>query len=262
MPVFKFQHHNTTLPEKTPKRIISLVPSQTELLYDLGLRSEVVGITKFCIHPNEWFRNKPRIGGTKQLNMVAIHALQPELIIANKEENVKEQIEELGKHYPIWVSEINDLGDAYQMIATIGNIVRKEKKAKEINNLIKQEFATLTSFQPPLSTIYLIWQNPYMTVGNDTFIHAIMEKAGFKNCFADTTRYPEITIEEIIKKNPALIILSSEPYPFKQKHINELQTYLPSSKIIMADGEMFSWYGSRLLKVPEYLKSLLNTIQK
>lgn len=266
MPVFKFQTRKTTLPEKIPKRIISLVPSQTELLYDLGLRSEVVGITKFCVHPNEWFRNKPRVGGTKQLNMDAIHALQPDLIIANKEENVKEQIEELENHFPVWISDIEDLDDAYQMISTIGIIVGKEEKAKEISSIIKQEFSSPLSTAANrqegllLPTIYLIWQKPYMTIGKDTFIHAMMEKAGFDNCYANAKRYPVTTLEEIKNKNPQLIILSSEPFPFNQKHINEMQLHLPNTKIILADGEMFSWYGSRLQQAPAYFKKLFKSI--
>src|ERR1700741_3198050 len=94
-----------------PQRIISLVPSQTELLFDLGLDKEVVGITKFCVHPPEWFQTKTRVGGTKQLKIDLIKQLQPDLIIANKEENVKEQIEELEKHFPVWISDVNNLED-------------------------------------------------------------------------------------------------------------------------------------------------------
>ena len=116
MPVFKDQTRRTIFIDAYPKRIISIVPSQTELLADLGLSDEVVGITKFCVHPNEWFRSKARVGGTKQLNIETIHALQPDLIIANKEENVKEQIEELENHFPVWISDVNKLTDAYEMI--------------------------------------------------------------------------------------------------------------------------------------------------
>lgn len=246
---------------QTPQLIISLVPSQTELLYDLGLTEEVIGITKFCIHPNEWFHSKTRVGGTKQLNMDIIHQLRPDLIIANKEENVKEQIEELEKHYPVWVSDVNNLKDAYEMIEQIGSMINKQQAAKEIIGQIKEKFAQLETHNSKLSTCYLIWQNPYMAAGGDTFIHSMLEAAGFRNIYADKTRYPEITIDELRTANRQLLLLSSEPYPFKEKHIHELQNLIPNAKIILTDGEMFSWYGSRLLKSPAYFKQLQKQIR-
>lgn len=256
MPVFKDQVRRTIIIETNPSRIISLVPSQTELLADLGLNTEVVGITKFCVHPQEWFHNKTRVGGTKQLHLNTIHKLQPDLIIANKEENVKEQIEELEKHFPVWVSDVNNLDDAYEMISMIGTITGKEKLAAAIKEGIKKEFTLLPSIHSPHSCVYLIWQNPYVTVGGDTFINSMLSTAGFVNCYVDSNRYPVTTIDDIKNKDPELIILSSEPFPFKQKHIDELQIHFPDTKIIIADGEMFSWYGSRLIKSPAYFKTL------
>ncbi len=260
MPVFKDQTRRTTFIDAYPKRIISLVPSQTELLADFGLSDEVVGITKFCVHPDAWFRSKTRVGGTKQLNIESIHALQPDLIIANKEENVKEQIEELEKHYPVWISDVNNLTDAFKMIEQIGLITNKESQTKNIVNRIKENFSHLQHSNQIIETVYLIWKKPYMTVGGDTFIHSMLEAAGFKNIYANSTRYPEVTIEELKTKNPDLIILSSEPFPFNQKHIDELQIHLPTTKIILADGEIFSWYGSRLLKAPAYFATLYEQI--
>lgn len=260
MPVFKDQTRRTIVLETNPSRIISLVPSQTELLADLGLNPEVVGITKFCVHPNMWFRSKTRVGGTKQLNIPAIHALQPDLIIANKEENVKEQIEELEKHFPVWVSDVNNLDDAFEMIVQVGKITNKESQASLLNHQIKKEFSQLALIPTPLSCIYLIWQNPYMTVGGDTFIHSMLSAAGLNNCYAHSKRYPEISIDEMKIKDPEVILLSSEPYPFKQKHIDALQIDLPNTEIVLADGELFSWYGSRLLKAPSYFKTLQNLI--
>lgn len=262
MPVFIDQTgRNVSIPV-IPQRIISLVPSQTELLFDLGLRNEVTGITKFCIHPAEWFQNKKRVGGTKQLKMDLIHELQPDLIIANKEENVKEQIEELEKHYPVWISDVNNLEDAYQMIEQIGIITGKQNQAIEMNSEIQKNFAQLETRNPKLETCYLIWLDPYMTVGGDTFIHSMLEKAGFTNIFANKKRYPEVTVSELQTINCELLFLSSEPFPFQQKHIEELQTQLPNTKIVLVDGEMFSWYGSRLQKAPAYFKNLLSAINK
>jgi ABC-type Fe3+-hydroxamate transport system substrate-binding protein len=260
MPVFIDQTGRAITLNKTPQRIISVVPSQTELLFDLGLNEEVTGITRFCVHPEEWFRSKPRVGGTKQLKIDLIQQLQPDLIIANKEENVKEQIEELERSFSVWISDVNNLNDAYEMIEQIGLLTDKINKSKEIIGSIKKEFSRLRLNNSPLGaggTAYLIWQHPYMTAGGDTFIHAMMEAAGFENVFKNKTRYPEITINDLHIANCQLLLLSSEPFPFKQKHIDELQPQLPGTKIILVDGEMFSWYGSRLLKAPEYFKNLI-----
>lgn len=244
----------------SPKRIISLVPSQTELLFDLGLDEEVIGITKFCIHPQKWFQTKTRIGGTKLLHLDKIKELQPDLIIANKEENVQEQIQVLAKHFPVWVSDVNNMNDAMEMIQSIGTITNKQLAATAIMNQIKSNFSQLQNTTFKLQTCYLIWREPYMTVGGDTFINNMMNCAGLQNIFENKKRYPQITIEKLTTYNVPLLILSSEPFPFTQKHIDELQPLLPHTKIILADGEMFSWYGSRLIKAPAYFQQLQNQV--
>lgn len=256
MPVFTDQTGREILLHGIPRRIISLVPSQTELLHELGLHEEVVGITKFCVHPVEWFRSKTRVGGTKELKIDIIRQLQPDLIIANKEENVKEQIEKLEKHYPVWVSDVTDLNDAYEMISEIGRLVNKYETSEKLIARIKTNFLHLETKPPKLKTCYLIWRKPYMTVGGDTFIHSMIEAAGFENVFKDQTRYPAIIPENLKNKKVELLLLSSEPFPFRQKHIDELQPQLPGTKIILVDGEIFSWYGSRLLKAPDYFLQL------
>lgn len=250
----------TSLLTYLPKRIISLVPSQTELLADLGLQAETVGITKFCVHPNSWFKTKTRVGGTKTINFETIAQLQPDLIIANKEENVKEQIEQLALKYPVWLTDVNNLKEALEMITDIGILIGKESMAFSIINQIKKAFGTLPIVEQPIKTAYLIWQKPYMTIGGDTFINDMLLKCGFENVFADKTRYPEINITELQAANCQLLLLSSEPYPFKQKHLDELKMHLPKTKIILVDGEFFSWYGSRLLKAPEYFIKLINRV--
>ena len=260
MPVYKDQTGRTISIDKTPQRLISVVPSQTELLFDLGLDKEVVGITKFCVHPSEWFQHKTRVGGTKQLKMDIIRQLQPDLIIANKEENVKEQIEELGKHYPVWVSDVNNLDDACEMIEQVGMIINKEQSAKEMVLRIKENFARLPTKDFRLRTCYLIWQKPYMAAGGDTFIHSMLEAAGFENVFSDKKRYPEITIAELQTAGCQLLMLSSEPYPFKQKHVEEIKAQGIKAKVLLVDGEMFSWYGSRLLQAADYFKRLYNAV--
>ena len=244
-----------------PQRIISLVPSQTELLHYLGLETETIGITKFCVHPQSWFKTKERIGGTKTVNLDKIKKLKPDLIIANKEENVREQIEELAADYPVWLTDVNNLADALQMIKDIGILTGKTETATALINSISIGFKAMPKTEESVETAYLIWRKPYMSVGGDTFINDMLLQCGFENIFTSQKRYPAITIAQLQTVNCQLLLLSSEPYPFKQKHIDELSSQLPGTKIILADGEFFSWYGSRLLKAPAYFKQLINEIQ-
>jgi ABC-type Fe3+-hydroxamate transport system substrate-binding protein len=252
-----FKHPNTF--SQKPKRIISLVPSITELLFSLGLEDETIAITKFCVHPKQWHKIKTRIGGTKNVQIDTIKNLQPDLIICSKEENVKEQIDELAENFPVLLTDVKTYDDALEMIKTVGKICRKEKEAIKIANNIELNFSTL-KIEKEIQTAYLIWHKPYMTIGNDTFINAMMQKVGLVNVFAKETRYPIIITENLMERKPNLILLSSEPYPFKQEHINELQTHLPDAKIVLADGEFFSWYGSRMLDAPKYFQTLLLSI--
>jgi ABC-type Fe3+-hydroxamate transport system substrate-binding protein len=247
------QLHRTIYLSKKPSRIVSVVPSQTELLYDLGLDAEVVGITKFCIHPNQWFKTKQRVGGTKNLNIKLIQSLEPDIIIANKEENERDQIETLSQLCPVWISDINTLDHAYDMIQQIGIITETNDRAQQImDQIISKEHQTPKTF---LRVLYLIWKDPYMAAGSDTFIHDMIQKAGFVNAL-DQRRYPVLTNDEIRKIQPDLIFLSSEPYPFKAKHIAELATICPGIPIKLVDGELFSWYGSRLLHSFDYFSAL------
>ena len=242
-------------------RIISTVPSITELLYDLNLEDQVVGITKFCVHPEKWYRSKPRIGGTKTLHIDKIKALEPDLIIANKEENTKEQIEELMDYCEVIVTNIVTIQDNLNLIEMLATKLDRE----EIGNELKSQLRSLWKhiLQPTVfvSTIYLIWKDPYMTVGGDTFINHMITNLGFTNLYSNQLRYPQITIEEMKALNPQLIMLSSEPFPFKEKHIEALQNELPDAKILLVDGEAFSWYGTRIIKKEKYLKSIQTKIQ-
>jgi len=246
---------------KFPERIISLVPSQTELLYDLGLDSEVVGITKFCVHPAEWFRTKTRVGGTKTLHIDQIKALHPDLIIANKEENTREQIEALQAFTEVYVSDILHIPDALQMIRTVGALTGKMETAVKMAEAISIRFDELKRINSvPKQVAYLIWKDPFMAVGKDTFIHDMLEVSGWNNVFEDQSRYPETTVEDIRRRNPELVLLSSEPYPFGKKHLAELQAVLPASRLLLVDGEMFSWYGSRMLKAADYIEKIIRSM--
>jgi len=248
-------HHNITF-NSYPKRIISLVPSQSELLWDLGMKDELVGITKFCVHPQEMFKSITKIGGTKTLHIDKIRALNPDLIIGNKEENEQAQILELQKEFPVWMSDIYDLKTSLEMINRIGLLVNQPARTTEISTAIQSSFNHLQGLQK--SVLYLIWKDPYMAAGRSTFIGDMLLKMGLMNILEDEqARYPELSLEAIKNLNPELIYLSSEPYPFKEKHIKDLQRSLPQSNIQLVDGELFSWYGSRLLKTVDYFNELI-----
>lgn len=248
-----------------PNKIISLVPSQTELLFDLGLDSRVVGITRFCIHPADWYKNKTRVGGTKKLNMKKIDALNPDFVVANKEENNKAEIEELQEKYPVYISDINSLTGAIEMIIHLGTITGTEARAQEIAHRIQAAFDLLevevkSIKHSPNTAAYLIWKDPYMTAGKGTFIDQMLSFCGFVNVVKET-RYPTITLEELRAQQANFIFLSSEPYPFSDKHLAEIEEQLSPAKVILVDGEMFSWYGSRLQHSPTYFRHLLRKLE-
>lgn len=267
------QMGRTVILEKQPRRIISIVPSQTELLFQLGLDEEVVGITLFCIHPGHHYRTKDKIGGTKKLNFERIDALKPDLIIGNKEENEQNQVEELAKKYPVWMSDIKNLDSALEMIKMVGELTGKEKEAYGLNNRIIENFNRLETGRAttePIKTAYLIWRNPWMGVAGDTFINEMLQQCGLQNVLEgfvpksftgdESLRYPMFSLEELAQLNPDVVLLSSEPFPFKAKHMAEIRQVLPSAEIRLVDGEMFSWYGSRLLHSPAYFRTLVQSL--
>jgi ABC-type Fe3+-hydroxamate transport system substrate-binding protein len=249
---------------EAPQRIISLVPSQTELLFELGLAHRVVGITKFCIHPKEACKNTTKIGGTKNFRFEHIAALQPDLIIGNKEENYREGIEQLATQYPVWMSDIYTLADSLEMMQTIGQLTQTEAAAQALVQEISLGFRGLASASvsaKPLRVLYLIWRKPWMAAGCDTFIHQMLEACGWQNALTDPkSRYPELSDADLKQLSPQVVLLSSEPYPFAEKHLADLQALLPEAKLLLVDGELFSWYGSRLRHAPAYFSTLQTTL--
>ncbi len=245
---------------EVPKRIISLVPSQTELLVSLGLENEIVGVTKFCVHPKNIRKEKTIVGGTKNVNFEKIRKLNPDIILCNKEENTKEIVKNLEKEYTVHVSDIFTVDDAVKMIRQYGEIFDSLHKANKLISKIKLEqesFRTFVSDIPVQKVAYFIWKDPWIAVGNNTFINHLLEINNFKNVFVSKTRYPEVAKEEIgILAEQDLILLSSEPYPFSEKHIAEVRKINQQAKIILVDGEYFSWYGSRLGDAFSYFKTL------
>lgn len=252
------QMHRTVQVPEHPQRIISLVPSQTELLYDLGLGERVVGITKFCVHPETWFKTKHRVGGTKGVDFDKVRALKPDLIIGNKEENERKDIQELEKEFPVWMSDVRDLPGAFDMIRCVGELTGTSDKAETIRKGIEEAFAQQHSIDPRLTVAYIIWRDPLMVAGHGTFVNDMLKRCGLVNVFDEgDARYPEITAQELAEADPDIILLSSEPYPFKEKHFAEFNMISPGTPVHLVDGEMFSWYGSHLLKAPAYFNGLL-----
>jgi ABC-type Fe3+-hydroxamate transport system substrate-binding protein len=284
MPFFTDQLGRTFFLPIVPQRIISLVPSQTELLYTLGLEDAVVGITKFCVRPETWFHGKSRIGGTKAVDHSRVDALQPDLIIANKEENDRAQVDALAAHYPVWISDIKSLADALDMIHRVGELTGKGPEALTLTDAIAGQFRQLPVFSEPIPAAYFIWRNPlesrsfrtqrtdtkasarhipeksarawYMAAGGDTFINDMLRYSGYRNIFAGADRYPTVDLGALGAVDNLHILLSSEPYPFRQRHLEEIKETLPNATIRLVDGEFFSWYGSRLLEAPAYFLSL------
>ena len=261
MPVYKDQMNRAVELSSTPKRIISLVPSQTELLFDLGLDEEIIGITKFCIHPANKVKQKLKIGGTKVLNIKLIKESKPDLIIGNKEENEQGQVEELMRDFPVWMSDITDLSGAVDMIQKVGQLVDRKDAALKLTSLITSSFNKLNIKTSSPRVAYLIWRKPFIVAGKGTFIDDMLKRCGLSNAF-DLDRYPEVFPAQIVEANPGVVFLSSEPYPFNERHITEFKALAPHANIQLVDGELFSWYGSRLLHAPEYFKQLIDSLNQ
>lgn len=242
-----------------PARIVSLVPSQTELLFYLGACEKVVGVTRFCIHPSE-AKTKAVVGGTKNFDIERIAQLQPDLIIGNKEENDLTGIKSLRQLFPVWMSDIATLDDAYAMINQLGEIVERKAEADKLVHDIQAAFSQLVR-APALRVLYLIWRKPWMAAGPQTFIDHMLAQVGLVNVLT-TPRYPALTETDIHNLHPDIILLSSEPYPFKPQHLTELKAICPDTQFAFVDGEMFSWYGSRLRYAPAYLNTLVTNLAK
>lgn len=245
-----------------PKRIVSLVPSQSELLWDLGLREELKGITKFCVHPEEMYRTVTRVGGTKMLNFEAIRRLNPDLVIGNKEENEKRQVEQLMQEFRVWMSDIHNQAQALEMIGRIGELTNRQQQSYALITDITIGFEQLRATGTPQNNVlYLVWKDPYMAAGQDTFISDMLNRMGLQNSAQRLPgRYPQITLSAIRDLHPDHIFLSSEPYPFKESHMQALKALLPNTMVALVDGEMFSWYGSRMKKAPQYLQGLIDRL--
>ena len=239
-------------------RIVCLVPSLTELLHDLGLEDQVVGVTKFCVHPYHYKSVKTIVGGTKQIKIDKIKALKPDVILCNKEENTKEIVEACQEICEVHVSDLFTIEDTLELVSYYGVRFNKRTKAQLINEKIRRnlnDFNTYIEDKPVIKVAYFIWRNPWMVAANNTFINHILKLSKFDNIYGNLERYPEVDITKIQQEgDPEVVMLSSEPYPFKEEHAFEIGRVAHHPKTVFVDGEYFSWYGSRLIKAFEYFK--------
>jgi ABC-type Fe3+-hydroxamate transport system substrate-binding protein len=251
---------------RRPERIISLVPSQTELLVDLGVAERLVGRTRYCIHPQIHLGDKLSsvavIGGTKRVELDKIEVLKPDFILAEKEENPLELVNSLSRLAPVYVTDVTSIPSAIAMCRDVGKLVGLIGEANALAAQIETTMKDIKNsankiVKRPERVLYLIWRKPWMAAGPGTFIHSCLEHIGFENA-VNSLRYPELDRDALIKLNPDRVFLSSEPFPFKETHAQELRETLPHTRFDFVDGELFSWYGSRMLKMPDYWRTLIS----
>lgn len=232
--------------------MISFAPAITDTLYSLQLDKEIVGRTRFCIHPKDKVQHAVNVGGTKDMKLERVHALKPDLIVMEKEENTKEMVEELEKHYPVYVCEIQTVPDAMVMIKTLGDITDRKKQANLLYQNITTAFKKIPIDYKHKRVAYVIWKNPFMVVGKNTYIQSLLEKLGFINPFiAYEGRYPTIDAEDFKKEQLDYILLATEPYPFRVEHKADFRAIAPNAQPVIVDGEMF-WYGVKMLDAVTY----------
>ena len=245
-------------------RLASLCPSLTELLFDLGLGSSVVGRTKFCVHPEGAVDAVEKVGGTKDPRIDRIIELQPDLVLINEEENRKEDAEVLAEAgIRCHVSLPRDAAETADMVRSIGAAVGRVSEAGEIARDIDHRAARVrreAEDRPTVSFAYLVWRDPLMTVNADTFVSSLLALPGGRNVFADEPdRYPEINAERLGAADPDVVLLSSEPFPFRERHAEELarDSGLPVDRFLLVDGELLSWHGSRTPAGIDYAETLI-----
>ncbi|MFK7972469.1 MAG: ABC transporter substrate-binding protein [Bacteroidia bacterium] len=256
MPSYQDQLNRTVDIPSSPQRIVSLCPSITETLVAFDLDERLVGRTRFCIHPKTAVKQITRVGGTKDVNMERLKELQPDLIIAEKEENIREQVEEMAQHWPVYVTDVRDVPSAIEMIRRVGEICAKKAEGNAMAQRAEQAYQQLGHKTQSERTAYFIWREPWMLAGKDTYIQDVLQRLGFENVGLELEgRYPQVTEEQLRALAPQRVLLSSEPYPFAEKHITELQALLPNAKIELVDGELFSWYGVRMISAAEIMST-------
>ncbi|RHW35871.1 iron ABC transporter substrate-binding protein [Lysinibacillus yapensis] len=244
-----------------PKRIISICPAITETIFSLKAGNKLIGRTRYCTFPKGKVENIEVVGGTKEVNIEKIKQLEPDLILAEKEENTAEIVQQLEQIAPVFVSEVQSIQDGLRLIETLGQLTSSEEKAATMIQKIKDEFDALPHEQLGRAA-YAIWRKPYMVVGDTTYINDVLKRLGFQNAYNQAEeRYPAVSKEQLSAANLDFLFLASEPFPFSEKHLTEFQAFLPDTKILLVDGEMF-WYGAKMIEAAVYFKELIKTVKQ
>lgn len=253
----------------TPQRIICLCPSLTEAIFDMGAGDRVVGRTDWCVHPDEEVQLLTQVGGTKLVDLEKLFSLDPDLVIVNEEENRIEDVEKIqARGIEILNTFPKTVLQAAQTVRTIGDRIGCEEEAEKIARQIEaerqktlDEFCNASKFR----YIYLIWRRPYMTINDDTFIADLISLVGGENVFANhETRYPKIPVESLREAGPDAIFLPSEPYVFTAPHQAEIcaESGLPAERVLLVDGELMSWYGSRTPQGIQYIAKVAKKLRE
>ena len=248
-------------PARREARIVSLVPSITELVCDLGLEAQLVGRTGFCVHPRELVRRIPKVGGTKDVDLDKLRALRATHVILNVDENREEDARAIAGFVPeLIVTHPLAPSENMALYRLIGGIFGREDRAEALCGEFEAAYAALQSAArrfPPERVLYLIWKNPWMTVSRDTYVSRMLALVKWETVPAQcSARYPEIQLDSGVLDGADPVLLASEPYPFRERHIAELRSdpLLAQKRIALIDGEMTAWYGSRAIEGLRYLR--------
>ena len=250
------------------RRIVCLVPSITETLFALGAGERLVGITDYCIHPENQVRSKAKVGGTKNFLVNKVIELDPDLVIANAEENRKHQVDKLEEAgLSVFVTFPKSIDGCLKMIADMASLTGTERAARMILSSIEEARtdALRRGSDQPCRVLCPIWKNPYMTINQDTFVNSVIRNSGGRNIFEDSAdRYPEFSLSEAAARRPDVILLPTEPYHFGEADtadFHEMGTGIPAihnRRIHIVEGELLSWYGPRSARALQVISSLLH----
>jgi len=249
---------------EAPPRIVSLVPSITELLCDLGLAAWLVGRTGFCVHPADVVRAIPKVGGTKDVKLEKVRRLAPTHVIVNIDENKKATADALAQFVPhVIVTHPLAPEDNLALYRLLGGIFNVQEKAEVLCAAFEHEYAALAALRQraPKTVLYCIWQNPWMTVSRDTYIARMLALIGWRQwqaeppATADTARYPTFAWSDELVRGVDAVLLSTEPYRFTETHVDALERQI-GKPVHLVDGEMISWYGSRAIAGLRYLRTI------
>ena len=252
-------------PTTPPRRVVSLCPSVTETVHALGAWDRLVGRTRYCVHPRGLVQAVPHVNGTKSPDLERLYELRPDLVVAVKEENRREDIEHIAASaVPLLLLDPNSVQQAADCARELGDALDCTIEGELLARRIERAALAASAVTPARpGVVYLIWSDPLMAVGGGTFIHSMLEAGGMTDLLGGRARYPELSAEDLAALDPDAVLLSSEPFPFKERHRAELAdaTGLPLERFVLVDGELLSWHGSRTVRGLEYAVGLAEQLR-